>query len=164
MRHAKSDWHSNASSDFDRPLNKRGKNDANRMGKYLLLEGFVPDQVIASPACRASQTVRRACEQMGIDEDAIHYEDSLYLAGVEKMLSILAGIGHKVGRLMLVSHNPGVDDLLRYLCKTEPAYNGDGKLMTTAACAIIDLPDNWQEDLYHCGILVNLARPRELQQ
>lgn len=162
MRHAKSDWHSNAGSDFDRPLNKRGEKDAPRMGQYLLDKGFVPDEVIASPARRARQTARKACREMGIDEDAIQYADSLYLCGVEEMLGVMANADSLLKRLMLVSHNPAVDELLHYLCNNDLPYNSDGKLMTTAACAIIELPDNWQQALHRRGKLLELVRPREI--
>ena len=53
LRHAKSDWDSAAESDFERPLSKRGKRDAPRMGEALS-RLMAPMAIVASPARRAT--------------------------------------------------------------------------------------------------------------
>lgn len=162
LRHAKSDWNSTASSDFDRPLSKRGKSDAPRIGNYLKEHDLVPDYVVASPAKRARQTAMAVCEQMGIEQSDIHYVADLYLASLQDFIALLDGIDEQVQRLMLVSHNPGVDELLLYLVDDEPEYTQAGKLMTTAACAVLDMPDNWKQGLHHRAHLQQLLRPKDI--
>ena len=57
LRHAKSAWDTNAPSDFERPLAKRGRRAAPRVGRWLEEQGLIPDHVVSSPAERAKQTV-----------------------------------------------------------------------------------------------------------
>lgn len=64
LRHAKSDWDSDVASDFERPLAKRGKNDAPKVGSWLYREGLVPDHVVSSPATRARQTAIKVCKRL----------------------------------------------------------------------------------------------------
>ena len=65
LRHAKSAWDTSAATDFERPLAKRGRRDAPRVGRFLLDQGLIPDYVVSSPAERAKQTVIGVCEQLG---------------------------------------------------------------------------------------------------
>ena len=53
LRHAKSSWNYPELSDYDRPLNRRGKRDAPRMGKHLREHGLIPDRILTSSAKRA---------------------------------------------------------------------------------------------------------------
>jgi phosphohistidine phosphatase SixA len=78
LRHAKSAWNTDAASDFERPLAKRGKKAAPRVGRFLLQQGLVPDFVVSSPAMRARQTVIAVCGQMDINPDQISWDDRIY--------------------------------------------------------------------------------------
>ena len=69
IRHAKSDWHSAAQSDFERPLNTRGGKDAARMGQWLEAQDLRPQLLLASPAQRARQTVLAVVDILGVKED-----------------------------------------------------------------------------------------------
>ena len=82
LRHAKSAWDTPAETDFDRPLNGRGKRDAPRIGAWLMAQALLPDHVIASPARRARQTTRRVCKELGLDASKV---DGL-LEGVDTIL------------------------------------------------------------------------------
>ena len=64
LRHAKSDWETGALNDFDRPLAKRGLNQAPGIGTWLLEEDLVPDLVLSSPAQRAKETALLVCAAM----------------------------------------------------------------------------------------------------
>jgi phosphohistidine phosphatase len=59
MRHAKSSWTSGASTDHQRPLNKRGRHAAPRIGARLRDIGWIPDMVIASDSERTRETWQR---------------------------------------------------------------------------------------------------------
>jgi phosphohistidine phosphatase len=163
LRHAKSDWSTGASSDFERPLAKRGKKDAPRVGKWLYQEGLVPDLVISSPAERARQTAVTVCKSLDYKKKKIQWDDKVYAAGVKELLAVLA---HRCPRdqetVLLVGHNPGLEDLVLYLAGDEVDEPADGKLLPTAAVARLEMPDDWSALEAGCAHLVAVTRPRAL--
>ena len=62
FRHGKSDWDAAFDSDHNRPVSKRGKKDAKKMGKYLNRIEQDPDLTISSTALRARDTAKLAME------------------------------------------------------------------------------------------------------
>jgi phosphohistidine phosphatase len=160
MRHAKSDWNTPA-ADFDRPLNKRGRKDAHRMGEYLNEIGLAPDKVIASSALRAKETAETVISHFSPSPEIV-FDRELYLASVDTLLENIKGYSVEGTRLLLVSHNPGMDELVEYLCGYDLPLSGTDKLMTTAAIAHVQVPD--EDALDHIGMceLNSLLRPKEL--
>jgi phosphohistidine phosphatase len=73
VRHAKSSWKQPELSDFERPLNKRGKNDAPFMGRLLSDKGINPDLLISSPAKRARITARLIASEINFPKEEINY-------------------------------------------------------------------------------------------
>ena len=162
LRHAKSDWGSGAASDFERPLAKRGKRDAPRVGEWLYREGLVPDLVISSPAERSRQTVVKVCKSMDFKKKKIQWDDELYAAGVEDLLRVLAHCPPGARTVLLVGHNPGLEELVRYLAADEVPEPSAGKLLPTAALARLEMPDDWSALEAGCAQLVAVTRPRTL--
>lgn len=162
LRHAKSDWDSDAQGDFLRPLAKRGKKDAPRVGEWLYREGLVPDLVLSSPAERARQTTLKVCKSMDFGRKQVLWDEAIYDAGVESLLSVLARCPMDVHTVLLVGHNPGLEDLLRFLAGDELEEPADGKLMPTAAVARLEMPDDWSALSPGCAHLVAITRPRAL--
>ena len=156
LRHAKSSWKKPGLADHDRPLNKRGKRDAPRMGQLLEEQGLVPDLIITSPARRARLTAEIAAENSGYQGE-IRLEPSFYMGDREAYLDALRQLADEIHTVMVVGHNPGLEELLEELVM-EP------ERLPTAALARVDLPvQSWQElDDEVVGELVNLWRPREL--
>ena len=156
LRHAKSDWSDPQIADRDRPLNKRGKRDAPRMGRLLCENRLVPDVVLSSPAKRAMSTAEAVLQ-------AAHYTckirrlDSLYMAGTEAYLNALGGLPERVTAVMVVGHNPGLEDFLSLLTDSSV-------MLPTAALAQVELPiDAWRElNSGTRGRLIGLWRPRDL--
>lgn len=110
MRHAKSSWDDPTSSDYDRPLNKRGRSDAPAMGRLLVEHRLTPDRIVASSARRAAETaadVASACGYQG----PLDLTKRLYLAPPEVYLEILREQDDACGSVMLVGHNPGISEL-----------------------------------------------------
>lgn len=163
LRHAKSDWGTGATTDFDRPLATRGIKDAPRMGKWMRKHKLIPDFVLSSSALRAKQTVLAVTKELNISEPSIHFDKNLYLASLSKLIKTLNDCPQGARQVLLVGHNPGMDDLLGYLCTQELPYSESGKLMTTAALAHVQLEVNWGEITQACGRLVKLTRPRDLE-
>jgi len=163
LRHAKSAWDTGARSDFDRPLKKRGRRDAPRMGRWLAERGWRPDLVVSSPAERARRTTLAVLEELDLDEDAVRWEPRLYGADLAALLELLAEIPADVSRALLVGHNPGLEDLLVRLCGNSLVNPGDGKLLPTCALARLDMPPDWGGLRPGAGRVLALLRPREVE-
>ncbi len=162
LRHAKSDWDTNAPSDFERPLAKRGERDAPRMGQWLKEQKLLPDHIVCSPALRARQTGEKACKAMGIKEKLINFDDRVYAATEGELLRVLADCPKKKKTVMLVGHNPGLEDLVVYLAGKGLEIPADGKLLPTAAVACLKMPENWKELKEGDGQFISITRPKEI--
>lgn len=163
LRHAKSDWGDSAARDFDRPLAKRGKADAPRIGAWLYREGLVPDHVVSSPAQRARQTTSRVCKTMEFKAGRVVWDQALYEANVPTLLEVLGRCPATARLVLLVGHNPGLEDLIRHLAGDEVEEPADGKLLPTAAVARIEMPEDWDRLEAGCGQLVGITRPKALR-
>ena len=162
MRHAKSDWHSSARSDFERPLNQRGAKDAVRMGQWFQQQNIVPGLILSSPAERAKQTAMAVAEAMGIASDEIQFQRDLYLADRATLLKMLYRVPEQTESVLLVAHNPGLDDLVEWLAPEPTPLSASGKLMTTAAVAVFEVPESWAKLKRNTAFLRHLLRPKEL--
>lgn len=164
LRHAKSDWESGAASDFDRPLSKRGRKDAPRVGKWLAQQGLVPDYVVSSPAKRAQQTAIAVCAEMDIGPDAINWDSRIYHAGSGSLLNVLNESPAGAERVMIAGHNPGLEILLQNLCNHDIPMPPDYKLMPTAAVAQLEILSEWSELEGRLARLISLTRARSLKE
>jgi phosphohistidine phosphatase len=115
VRHAKSSWDEINISDFDRPLNDRGKRDAPRMGKRLKEKDIIPDLMLSSPAKRALSTCKRFAEILGYNPEKIKTDRSLYHASEETILNVVRNAKDKHNVLMIFGHNPGLTDFVNEL-------------------------------------------------
>jgi phosphohistidine phosphatase len=161
LRHGKSDWDTD-DDDFNRPLKKRGKNASVQAGKWLLEHNLVPDFVITSSAKRAMQTAELACETMGIRKKNIYKQKHIYLATPEELLFTLQDCPKQAKRVMLVGHNPGLEELLYYLVDGNLTIPDDGKLLPTATLAIMQMPDSWRKLMQGTAELQFLIRPGDI--
>jgi len=133
MRHAKSDWGFSGITDFERPLNARGKKDAPRMGQWLVEQQYYPDSILASPARRAQETVESVCATLQISTERILWCPEIYNAPASILLEVLKKIPTHAKITLLVGHNPGIEQLIPLLCNTsQPAQDIS---MPTAAIA-----------------------------
>ena len=115
IRHAKSSWTDAGLSDFDRPLNKRGKKAAPEMARRLALKEIVPDLIIASPARRAKDTAVCMAEGVGFSSAEILYDDGLYLGTLMYHLDVLTRLFAAVDTVFLVGHNETITELAEFL-------------------------------------------------
>lgn len=141
LRHGKSDWNIDT-TDFYRPLNKRGKRNAQQMGEWLKKKKLFPELIMSSPATRALSTAEIVRDAMGLPIHSIKTEDSIYEASLADLRLVLFQIPDSVQRLLLIGHNPGFESLLSYLAPSIPIAD-DGKLMPTAALAYLQLDTQW---------------------
>jgi len=156
LRHAKSSWKDSSLSDHDRPLNKRGKNDAPRIGALLAREELIPDLIIASTAKRAANTAERVAESSGYLGEIL-YSRYLYGAGPEDMLEVLNELATDQNCVMIVGHNPGMEDLVE-------EFADNWERMPTSALAQIELAvGQWSNlKLETSGKLIRVWRPKEM--
>lgn len=156
LRHAKSSWSNPGLADIDRPLNKRGKRDAPRMGAFLREQDLVPDLILCSPAVRAKKTAQAISEESGYQGEIEIHED-FYPGEPSAYIKVLVANPDQVERVMVVGHNPGLEEFLDEL-------TGESARLPTSALAQITLPiHNWSElNQDASGSLINLWRVREL--
>ena len=164
LRHAKSGWDDPGLRDFDRPLNRRGRRAAHAVGRAMRAEGMTFDAVIASPAVRVSQTLRDLGESYGGDLRATE-EPALYLASPSVLLDTIHEADDAAERLLVVGHNPGLEQLALLLSGTAE----DGLLgilaekYPTAAVAVIRFDvEHWSQIAEGTGTLTRFLRPRDL--
>lgn len=160
LRHAKSDWYSGVPGDFDRPLAARGRKDAPRVGKWMKKNGIVPELILCSPAVRTRETLAAVNSRLGAGN--VVYEDAIYGASLGDLLGLVEEYGPGCGNLMITGHNPGMDELLCFLCGTKPPLTETGKLMTTAAVAVLGFAGAGAMSKAAAGELLHLVRPGEL--
>lgn len=140
LRHAKSDWSNAADSDFERPLSARGRDDAPRMGQWLVETGNVPEVIVGSPSARTTETIELVCAELGHDSARVIYDERLYHGMPEQIHEMATAQFEHFGRVLVVAHNPGMELALRAYCPTAEPF-ADGKLMPTCAVAVIELDD-----------------------
>ena len=110
IRHAKSSWKDDSLSDKDRPLNKRGKNDALLIGKELKKRNESAVLMISSPAKRAFKTAEKIAEETGYKTGKIETSEKLYMAGYNDFVDVIRGIHIDNKKVFIFSHNNGITD------------------------------------------------------
>lgn len=156
MRHAKSGWDTEGVSDHDRPLNDRGGRAAPAMGQLLVQKGLVPELIVSSTALRARETalaVAAACEW----KCEVRLTRDLYMAEPDDILQVVARLTDDVRRVLVVGHNPGMEDLVSDLSFMRNS-------MPTATIAAFEVGVNsWSTPIDgKVAKLVDVWRPREI--
>jgi phosphohistidine phosphatase len=161
LRHAKSDWDDLTLRDFDRGLNGRGRKGAALMGAHIAEHGAPWDMILASPAARVKATL----DASGLPQPVTYTEDA-YLADAATLLALLRQHGGAADAVLLVAHNPGLQELVMELVPPEGETALFGELLEkfpTAAFAVLELDiAEWDQCQPGCGRLVHFARPRDL--
>jgi phosphohistidine phosphatase len=133
LRHAKSAW-DEASEDHERPLSRRGRETARRVGESLPGALGAIDLVLCSTAVRTRETAELVLAGFAAPP-SVRFEDALYLAGRALLLRRLGGLDESLGAVLVIGHNPGLHELALALASTDsPRYQAlaSGKFPTTA--------------------------------
>jgi phosphohistidine phosphatase len=172
FRHAKSAWPDVA--DHDRPLARRGIRAAPLMGRWLREAGFLPGQVLCSTARRARETWQFA--QPGLAATPpVTFDARIYEAAAADLLAVIAEVPAATGTLLLIGHNPAIEDLALMLA-TAPgggggsapgdAAPGDLERMLakfpTAAIAVLEFHGTWPGLARGRARLTAFVTPRDL--
>ena len=152
LRHAKSDWSDPSLADHDRPLNGRGRKARLVIARHV--EGWTVDLVVSSTAARARATAEPIVTALGCD---LRLEPAIYDASATELLAVVRALPDDAGSVLLVGHNPGVEDLSELLAGSSPPY-------PTAALGTLELAiDRWADAGPGAGVLTSHVTPAELR-
>ncbi|MHA6721552.1 SixA phosphatase family protein [Sphingomonas sp. RS2018] len=165
LRHAKSGWDDTVQRDFDRPLNAKGQRVALAVGRALKTRGATFDRVVASSAARVVETLDQVGRGYGAALEPV-WDRRLYLATPETMIDVVHEQDAGCDRLLIVGHNPGLEQLALDLS----GAGSDATLLAaveakfpTASVAVLTFPgDDWRVVQPGAGTLVSFVRPRDL--
>lgn len=163
LRHAKSDWAAGFGSDFERPLNGRGRRAAAAMGAWLADECPVPSLVLCSAARRAAETWAIVARQWPDAPEPVH-DESLYLAETPDLLHRLRSLDDEAATVCLVGHHPGFDGLAVQLAadRAAPAVAEMRTKFPTAAVADLAFSGPWSSLGPGKATLLRFVRPKDL--
>jgi len=151
LRHAKSDWSGEGVADHDRPLNRRGKQARRVIAEHV--KDWKVDLVVCSTAQRARATAKPVVAALGCP---VRYDDALYEATPGTLLAVVQALPDADNWVMLVGHNPTMEDFTELLCASSPEY-------PTAALGTITLAvDHWNDVAPGCGTLAGFVTPSSL--
>ena len=157
IRHAKSSWSDNSLSDFDRPLNKRGKANAPLMGKRLKKRKVTPDIIISSPAKRAKMTAKLIAKKVKYSKNII-YNQNIYNADFGVLSKILKKVDDENSILFLIGHNPELNMLV------QEYVDFDENVVT---CGIVEIEfdcDRWQDISSSNAKLISFDYPKNTKE
>lgn len=158
FRHAKSDWQSDADTDFDRPLNKRGHYAAPVMGAYLTRWITPRTKIICSPATRTTQTYKAASAYWPV----LRYDfvSELYEASAQKLADVIDA--HLEAELMVIGHNPSLEWLAHMLGAHASLGLAQFRL-TTASICVFSFEEDFKNVLQHGNAkILDFKNPKEL--
>lgn len=155
LRHAKSSWDDASQRDFERPLSNRGREAAALIGDFVQEKGIDFDLVLVSTAVRTRETIELIQERAKFRGE-VRYDERIYEATVSQLLDVIAQVDSDCESVLLVGHNPGIEELLALL-------TGEQQHVTTANFAKIKLEaTKWSASLANKGTLEWLVRPKEM--
>jgi len=162
LRHAKSSWNTPAQSDFERPLNKRGRNDAVDLGRHLQNANIHPDLVLLSSARRTCETYQLVAAQLSLQLDVVTLK-SLYGASPAEIVAEVKNHGRAATSVMVIAHNPGIEALASHLTGDDPTgalATLKTKYPTSAMTTLTFDIATWSQMAVQSGTLVDFTTPK----
>ena len=168
LRHAKAAPGEPGQDDHARALTLRGVADAEQVARYLQKNGAEFDRVLVSTSARTVQTADLVLRALEAPPRA-DYRDALYLAEAGKILAMIQGLPARTGTVMVIGHNPGLEELATFLAR-EPVRRKERERrdvleekFPTAALAVLDFDiERWRDIQPGEGELMDFVRPRDL--
>ncbi|PWR00402.1 SixA phosphatase family protein [Leucothrix pacifica] len=159
LRHAKSSWADHSMSDFERPLNKRGIQQASQIAAILASKEPRPQVIISSPANRAFSTAKTMAVALGSDKSKIGSDKRIYEANIQTLMYLIQELDDDLESVMLVGHNPGFSHLVNTLSRQ--------KVAPLPTCSLIQLRldiNQWSELEAECAELLSADAPKREDQ
>ncbi|PKA17718.1 SixA phosphatase family protein [Leptospira haakeii] len=144
IRHSKSDWSDTNLKDKERPLSKRGRKNARFLGKYVEKVSFVADVALISPSIRTSETWKILQGFQNITKDTKIISE-IYEAEYSDLLRILRGLASKINNVVLIGHNPGMEDLANYLLLGNNTDSLFEKFPTSSFISLVTDQQDWAD-------------------
>jgi phosphohistidine phosphatase len=161
LRHAKAERPEGYPNDFSRPLTTRGHKDAARMGAFLASMEPAVDFILSSPAARAAQTADHIAAELG-HAKTVGWEAGIYLASADTLLELLRRAPEEAEHLLLIGHNPGLEELAAGLCSG--ASDNSVLTLVTATLAHFELDiARWSQIRWGAGQLRLLVPAKALK-
>ena len=155
LRHAKSSWADESMRDFDRPLASRGREACGVIGAFIEEKGIDFDLVLVSTAVRTRETIELVKDRAKFRGE-VRYDERIYEATTSQLLEVISEVDDDRESVLLVGHNPGIEDLLALL-------TGQRVDVTTATFARIEInAPKWSANLANNGTLDWIVRPKDL--
>ena len=162
LRHAKSSWKDTSLHDHDRPLAGRGRRAAKAIARHMRAHDMEPELVLCSTARRARETLEGI--EPALAAAAVEVEPDLYAASAPALLDRLRTVPDTVESVMVIGHNPGLQELALDLAHPASATSELAAKYPTAALATLAFEgSSWQELDRDTAELVELVRPRDLE-
>lgn len=164
LRHAKSGWDDPVERDFDRPLNPKGRRAAQTVGRQMRVLGLAFDHVVASPAQRVVETIAEVEAGYGAPL-APAWDRRAYLASSASLLDIIRETPAQATRLLLIGHNPGLEDLVLLLVPDRSGALRDAveaKYPTASFAEMTFDVGDWPALSPGGATLTRFVRPRDL--
>lgn len=163
LRHAKSSWDNPTVDDIERPLAARGQKAARLMSRELAARDWLPDQVLVSPAARTRETWSLVAPGLpGVPQAT--FPTVLYMATAKRLLAEVQKAPDTAKTLLLIGHNPGLEELARRLANpnSEPVAMGRvQEKFPTAALARLVFEGNWADLDFGGARLTHCLRPKD---
>ena len=153
LRHAKSSWSDASLRDFDRPLNDRGREAAELIGKRLPPEDLIDALLICSPAVRTRETAEIVLQSSNLHLEP-QFDERIYEASVRDLTQVISELPDDQEVAFLIGHNPGFEELLAFLI-------GEAQRMPTCALAKIEFDvASWKDIKADSGSLQWFTTPK----
>lgn len=161
LRHAKSSWDDPSLDDHDRPLARRGRRAAELIAEHLQRERIAPSLVLCSSALRTRETLERVLPEL--DPASVRVERRLYGASAEELLARLREVPGGVGSVMLVGHQPAIQELALRLAGEGSELDRVRRKFPPAALATLVVSGDWSGLDWGAAELAAYVRPKELK-
>jgi phosphohistidine phosphatase len=162
LRHGKSSWSDSTLADIDRPLAPRGERASRELAKYIRRKRIRPALVLCSPALRTRQTLEAVEASLG-KRCVVEVVPQLYAASEQELLERLQALPEPISSVMLIGHNPGLQDLALELA-SRGAYlpQLEEKFPTGALATLVVRSTIWSALGRGDAELVDYVVPRQL--
>ena len=164
LRHAKSSREDPELDDFDRPLAPRGLNAAPRIGREIATRGWLPQSVLSSPAKRTRETWSLVAAELP-DPATVTFPKALYMATPERLLTQVRKIPESVTALLVIGHNPGLEQFARRLAASDSEPEALARLaekFPTAALVRLVYDGAWAGLDFASARLTHFLRPKDI--
>ena len=161
LRHAKSSWDDSELIDHDRPLAPRGRRAVRLMAEHLGREGVTPALVLCSSAWRTRETLEQIAPVLG-EGTPVQIEHELYAASEQRLLKRLRAVDDGVESLMLIGHNPGVEQLALNLAASGRNLSDLRRKYPTGALATLEFSGRWGDLQPGRAELTEFVTPKQL--